>query len=247
MPNDSLKIKYLAPLSYRSVTLGDSLFFRKVNKLASTLAKKNYDSVALAEAKWDLGIFLNKSQLKDSTFFYYNEALNIYSRLNEKSKIGYLLYNIATVQTAIGDFSGAEISNIKALEIFKLLNDLSGLYYCYNSLGNISNSLGEYKRAIDFYEKANGYLTTEPDNSYNHISVINNIGVSNKFLGDFKKAEVNFQKVIDSDSLKIKDPSFYAMALTNLAESKMSINTQEDLTPLFSEALFMQKKQENLH
>ena len=246
LPHDSLKIKYLTPLSYRSITVGDSLFFRKVNKLATTLSKKNHDSVALAEAKWDLGIFLKKTQLKDSTFFYYNEALKIYSNLKNKSKIGYLLYNIGTVQTEIGDFSGAEQTTIKAMEIFKQLNDFIGLYLCYNSLGNISNSLREYKRAIAFYEKANSYLSAEPDNSYNHVSIINNIGISNKFLGDFKKAEANFQKVIDSDSLKIKDPSFYAMALTNLAESKMSLNTQEDLTPLFSEAITIQKKQNNL-
>tara|TARA_R110002051_G_scaffold222630_3_gene286199 strand:- start:2786 stop:4867 length:2082 start_codon:yes stop_codon:yes gene_type:complete len=246
LPHDSLKIKYLTPLSYRCISIGDSLFFRKVNTLTSTIAKKNYDSVAFAEAKWDLGIFLDKTQLKDSTYFYYNEALKIYSSLNNKSKIGYLLYNIGTVQTEIGDFLGAELTTIKALEIFKKLNDLKGLHYCYNSLGSISNSLGEYERAIDFYEKANSYLTIEPDNSYNHFSVINNIGVSNKFLGDFKKAEANFQKVIDSDSLKLKDPSFYAMALTNLAETKMSMNSQEDLSPLFSEAIAIQKNQNNL-
>ena len=246
LPNDSAKINFLTPLSYRSLTVGDSLFFRDVNNLASALAKKNQDSVALAEAKWDLGIFLNKTQLKDSTYFYYNEALNIYSNLNNQSKIGYLLYSIGTVQTEIGDFLGAELTTIKGLEIFKALNDLKGLYYCYNSLGSISNSLGEYTRAIEFYERANTYLTDEPTNSYNHISIINNIGVSNKFLGDFEKAALNFQKVIAADSLKIKDPSFYAKALNNLAESKIKLNTQDDLSPLFLEAISLQKNQDNL-
>ena len=122
LSHDSLKIKYLSPLSYTSITVGDSLFFRKVNNQTIALSKKIKDSVALAEAKWDLGIFLNDTQLKDSTYFYYNEALTIYSNLKNKSKIAYLLYSIGTVQTAIGDYSGAELNTVKAMEIFKPLN-----------------------------------------------------------------------------------------------------------------------------
>tara|TARA_R110000868_G_scaffold4211_15_gene26769 strand:+ start:4379 stop:6463 length:2085 start_codon:yes stop_codon:yes gene_type:complete len=246
LSHDSLKIKYLSPLSYTSITVGDSLFFRKVNNQTIALSKKIKDSVALAEAKWDLGIFLNDTQLKDSTYFYYNEALTIYSNLKNKSKIAYLLYSIGTVQTAIGDYSGAELNTVKAMEIFKPLDNNKGLHSCYNSLGNISNSLGEFKRAIEFYEKANSYLDTTKTNSYNHISIMNNIGVSHNFLGDFKKAERNFQKVIDSDSLKLKQPSFYAKALTNLADTKTSLKSEEDLKPLFLEAIAVQKNLNNL-
>ena len=217
-----------------------------MNHQTSTLATKLNDSAALAEAKWDLGIFLKDTGLKDSTYFYYNQALAIYSKLKNESKTAYLLRSIATTQTALGDYSGAELNIVKALEIFKTLKDNEGLYLGYNSLGNISNSMNEYQRAIEFYNNASEYLDSITSTESNRVSIINNIGVSYNYLENFEKAEQNFIEVVNSDSLKYKNPSFYAKALTNLANTKSELKRKEDLTPLFSEAIEIQHEENNM-
>ncbi len=246
LEQDSLKMKYFSDLSYKSISIGDSLFFRKVNLQTQKLATILNDSSALAEAYWDLGIYFNKANLKDSAFYYYNNALTTYSKKNVRSKIADLRYAIATVQTAVGDFSSAEQNTIKALELYKALNNNIGLYLGYNSLGNISNSVGEYNRAIEFYNTAKTYLNEVENSESDKISITNNIGVSYNFLKNFEKAEQNFMEVVNSDSLKYNDPRFYAKALTNLANTKSELKRQEDLTPLFREAIEIQHKENNV-
>ncbi|SMC50535.1 tetratricopeptide repeat-containing sensor histidine kinase [Cellulophaga tyrosinoxydans] len=245
LEQDSLRMKYFSDLSYKSISIGDSLFFRKVNLQTQKLASVLKDSSALAEAQWDLAIYFNQSNLKDSAYYYYNNALTIHSKLNNPNKIANLLYAIATVQTAVGDFSSAEQNTIKSLELYKALNNYNGLYLAYNSLGNISNSVGEYNRAIEFYNTAKTYLDEVENSESDKISITNNIGVSYNYLENYESAERNFQMVVNADSLKFKNPDFYAKALTNLATCKMSLNSSENIEPLFAEAIQIQQNENN--
>ena len=49
-----------------------------------------------------------------------------------------MLYQMAIIQNEIKDYTGAEISVVNAIEIFKELNDNDRLYECYNLLAIIS-------------------------------------------------------------------------------------------------------------
>jgi signal transduction histidine kinase len=245
LPDDSIKMNYLSQLSYNSTSIDDSLFFRDINQQTFILATQLKDSITLADSKWDLGIYFNDINQKDSTYYYYNQALTIYTKLNKPEKVARLLYNIGAIQREIGDYSGAEASSIKSIEIFKDLDDKKWLAMSYNSLGAITTSLGNHKQAIDFYHTATNYLENVPNSASFKTEIINNIGVSYRELGNFKKAEENFKKVLATDSLELKEPSFYAKTLTNLANSKLDQESKEDLSPLFLEAISLQKKINN--
>ncbi len=62
--NDSLRAKYFGLLSYQYSNLTDSLKFRQVNKKAIELNKIQKDSIAIANAYWDLASFYERYSYK---------------------------------------------------------------------------------------------------------------------------------------------------------------------------------------
>ncbi|MDP5231058.1 MAG: ATP-binding protein, partial [Cellulophaga sp.] len=244
-PDDSLKMMQLSKLSYYSIDTEDSLFFRTMNNETILLSEKLKDSLALGEASWDLALYFDKINTKDSALFYYNKTIIIFSNLKNQSKVGKLLLSMGITQREIGDYAGAEISTIKAIAIFKALDDKKRLSDGYNSLGAITTSLGNHQRAIEFFEISNTLMQKVSNNGYANTQIINNIGVAYKALGQFKNAEDNFKKVLATDSLKIKEPSFYAKTLTNLANTKLDLKTSENLEPLYQEAILLLKNTNN--
>tara|TARA_R110002012_G_scaffold322096_1_gene555355 strand:+ start:41745 stop:43829 length:2085 start_codon:yes stop_codon:yes gene_type:complete len=245
-PDDSSKMKQLSNISYYSIQTEDSLFFRTMNKEAIQLSEKINDSTALGEAAWDLALYFNTINTKDSVLFYYNKAITLFSALKKQSKVSKLLLNLGITQREVGDYAGAEASTIKAIAIFKALDDKKRLSDAYNSLGAITTSLGNHEQAIEFFEIANTLMQEVSKNNDVNTQIINNIGVAYKALGQFKKAEQNFQKLVDLDSFKIKDPTFYAKILTNLASSKLEQGTSENLSPLYQEAIALQHENNNV-
>jgi len=244
-PDDSSKMKQLSDISYYSLQTKDSLFFRTMNNEAIRLSEKINDSAALGEAAWDLALYFNNINTKDSVLFYYNKTITLFSALKKQSKVGRLLLNLGITQREVGDYAGAEASTIKAIAIFKALDDKKRLSNGYNSLGAITKSLGNHQQAIEFFEIAKTLMQEVSKNEYANTQIINNIAVAYKALGQFKKAEENFQKLVDLDSFKIKDPTFYAKTLTNLASSKLEQKTSENLSPLYQEAIALQHENNN--
>lgn len=243
---DSIRLKHLASLSYNSIQLKDSVFFRTINKETISLAQKQKDSVAMAEAYWDLGIFLDNTKLIDSTYYYYNEALTIYSKLNNQKKMAFLFNSISGIQRKLGDYAGAEQTTIKALEIFKESKNYLGMSNSYNSLGSITHSLGDIEKAVQFYEKASSYLDSMPnDVSYNRIFITNNIGVAYMVLKEYDKSQGNFLEVVKYKNLKSRNPDMYAKALVNFANAKKELHTTEDLSPKYLEAITISKDNNN--
>ncbi|WP_282133550.1 tetratricopeptide repeat-containing sensor histidine kinase [Cellulophaga baltica] len=246
LPTDSIKLKHLAILSFNSVQLKDSVFFRTINKETISLAQKEKDSVAMAEAYWDLGIFLDNTKLIDSTYYYYNEALTIYSKQNNQKKMAFLYNSISTIQRKLGDYAGAEQTTVKALEIFKESKNYFGMSNSYNSLGSITHSLGDIEKAIQYYKIASSYLDSLPtDKSYNQIFITNNIGVSNMLLNQYREAENSFEKVVNFKNLRTINPEFLAKAMVNLANAKKKLFSTEDLEPQYLAAIEITKEYDN--
>ncbi|MFI8606090.1 tetratricopeptide repeat protein [Cellulophaga baltica] len=247
LDTDSIKLKHLASLSYNSIQIKDSVFFRTINKETIELAKKQKDSVAMAEAYWDLGIYLDNTKLIDSTYYYYNEALTIYSKLKNQKKMAFLFNSISYVQRKLGDYTGAEQTTIKALEIFKESKNFLGMSNSYNSLGSITHSLGDIEKAIQYYEHASSYLDSIPeDMSTNRVFITNNIGVSNMLLNQYKEAENSFEKVVNFENLRATNPEFLAKAMVNLANAKKKQFSTEDLEPQYLAAIEITKEYNNI-
>ena len=235
--DDSTKTKHFAKLSLASLRLNDSVLFREINFKALLYSYKTKDSTRLAEAHWDLASFFNKYAIKDSSYYNFNEAQKIYLGLNDNLTQARMLINMGNIQSNIGDYTGSEITIIKAIELLKPLNEHTRLYNCYNILGNNAASIKEHSRAIEYHNKALYYL--EESNEKNVLSkqtTNNNIAVVYQKQGQPKKAITYLKQVISHDSLYDKSPRLYARALNNLAYNKYEINDTRELPNLFFRA-----------
>jgi signal transduction histidine kinase len=235
--NDSVKTKYLSVLSLAYSELPDSLMFKLTNRQTIKLAELVNDSLALAEAHWDLAHFYNHYSIPDSAFYHYSEANKLFGRIGEVFLSGRMLYNLAVIQNEVKDYTGSEINTIKAIELFKPIKKNLHLYYCYTNLGSITKELEEYDRALEYYEEARGYLQkVEDDNIFLH-SLENNVGVVYQEMGQHRRALSYFNRVISDSLLPVKNPRLYARALNNRAYSVHKLNMDTDLTPEFKSAI----------
>ncbi|MFS4468187.1 tetratricopeptide repeat protein [Maribacter sp. 2210JD10-5] len=235
--NDSLKTKYLGRLSLSVLQTKDSLLFRKINQEIIPLAKKERDSIVLAEAYWDLATFFGKYAIKDSTYYSYSEAQKIFEAKKDTFSSGRMLYNMARTQAEIKDYVGSETTTIRAIEKFKLLNKNKKLYDSYNSLGITSNSLGEHERALGYYNEAMYYLEKIGNPKLLVLQNINNVGIVYRDRGEYQKAIAKFEEVTNTDSIKLKYPRLYAKALSSLALCKIRTLDSVGVNSLLEESI----------
>jgi signal transduction histidine kinase len=223
LSNDTLKTGYFAKLSLE-FSDKDSFLFRRVNQKALEFARETKDTIILAEAQWDLAYFYQLQNTPDSAYFYYDRALKLFTALKDDLKAARMLYSLAKIQHDIKDFTGGEITAIKALEIFKKVNDNLYLYRCYNLLGSIAIGLKEYDRALEYFNEALAYLNKQADNNFYNETTQNNIGMVYQEKGQHQNALPYFKAVIDNDSLLEKNPKLYATAFNNYAYSRFKTN-----------------------
>ncbi|MGB5371398.1 MAG: sensor histidine kinase, partial [Flavobacteriaceae bacterium] len=219
--------------------LADSLAFRRTNQITRDLASSLNDSTRLANAHWDLAHFFdyNTVSTKDSAYFHYAVAQEIFKALGNDLNAGKMLYNIASIQNQIKDYTGAEVNTIKAIEILKFLSANELLYDCYNVLAITSKDQKEYDRALDYYKTAESYLEKIDQKKTNLQTLENNIGNVYQELQNHPMAISYYEKVLEKDSVFYKDPQLYARALNNLAYNRMKAGQLEGVETQFRQAL----------
>lgn len=235
--NDSLKSAYFSDLALAYLTLNDSALFRKSNRMALQFSTKIRDSISMANNHWDLASFFSDYAVEDSTYYHYSEAEKIFRSLNDSFYSARMLYNMAIIQSAVKDYIGSEINTIKAIELFKPLNKYDNLYYCYNNLGSLSNALKDYDRALEYYDLAHFYLNKFDPKSELKLSIYNNEGMVYQQMGQYNKASELFKKIIDKDSIYIKNIRFYGTALSNYAYSQSKLAHTTGVIDKFNQAL----------
>ncbi len=239
--NDSLKTIYLSGLSFGYFRLNDSLNFRKANKSILSIAATIPDSNALAEANWDLAVFFNTRNIMDSAYYHFGKAQELFKATGNSAFSGQLLYNMAVVQNDIKDYTGAEITAILAIEVLKPLKETDqALYSCYSTLGVVAKNLKEYDKAIEYHQRALGYLQNSAYKAQLVPSTLNNLGVVYLEKEEYDEAEIYFQKVLDIDSLYTNNTQLYAKATNNLGLCRLKSNPDSDPSGLFERAIKIQ-------
>lgn len=247
--NDSLKPRYYSLLSLAYLSLEDSLLFRKTNRLSIVQAKKVNDSITHAEAHWDLGKFYIDNIMPDSAYYNYREAHLLYDTMGDDIYSGRMLYNMASMQVKVKDYTGAEINAFKAIGLFKPLNENRRLYNCYNLLGSISKELNEYERSLEYFSTAEDYLREIEDMDIISISngqLQNNIGNVFKEQNLFKQAIPYYEKALLTDSLKTKRPLSYAKYLDNYAICRLYSGDTIGVKEQLMEALKIRKEKNDV-
>ncbi|TLP81306.1 tetratricopeptide repeat-containing sensor histidine kinase [Maribacter sp. ACAM166] len=245
--SDSLQANYFSVLSENLNFTTDSTLFREINKQAISLNQKRNDSLPIGFAYWDLALFFEKYSVKDSVYYSYSEAQKVFETIEEKQLSGRMFLQMARIQISIKDNVGSQATTTRAIENFKLLNDNRYLSESYNNLGIASGILGEVEKSLSYYNEALYYLKQEePYNYIKEAKIVNNIGVVYQQNNLYEKAIDNYDKVLNIDNLIEKNPVLYALALSNLASSKLYLKDTLDVNNLFIKAIEIKDKENQI-
>jgi len=220
---DSLKQQLIFDISYRYYLKNDSLHFRYWNNLSNSIARKNNDSSKIAESHWDLGNFYNKNSIPDSAYYHFNKALLTYKDIGDEYYSARMLLNMALVQESVKDFTGSEVTAIKALKIFDERKKHKQLYLTYNLLGVAYNGMDDPQNSLKFHQKALQEAVTVKDSTLISVT-FNNIGVMEQDNKNYPSSIRSFQKALEFDSLLNKRASSYASSLDNMAYSYFKLD-----------------------
>lgn len=240
LENDSLKTKVYSKLSLAYLMLNDSSNFRKTNSKTTELAIAVRDSLSLAEANWDLAEFYKMKAVSDSAYYHYSKAQEIFQFLERNSESATMLNNMAIVQAGIKDYTGSEITTIKAIEISQPLNDYQQLFNSYNNLGSVTKELKEYERALEYYNEALGFQKRLKEKNNLDLDIKNNIGVVYQEQGNFEESIPYFSQVLTDKALINTNPNLYALTLNNLAYSKSKLDEKSNYATQFKKAIQIQ-------
>jgi signal transduction histidine kinase len=207
--------------------------YRELNYSNLKLANKLKDTLALAYTNNNLGYYYYQDYKTDSAYYYFSKALKLFSHLNLLEQEYKVLKNIADIQETEKDYVGSEENAIKAIKIINILptneTNLDYLWTLNNLIGIISLKLKSYDKAIEYHNKALAFSAKMDYGNTNTLYTTNNLASVYKRKGEIDEAIKLYNKVIDQKSFYFDaDPSFYAIALANLAYSK-SLKEKRDL------------------
>ncbi|MFN3752662.1 ATP-binding protein [Flavobacterium sp.] len=237
--NDSLTREYLNLVVYNYLITKDliklkktsSIYFKKINAVNDTLGFARYYRYK--------GGYFNKTQVWDSSFFYYRKSENLYKKIKDKEGLAKVNLLKAMVQDKLNDHLGCELSVKKAYLFYKNKKENNYEFMmCNIVLGNNYHELKEYDKAIQIMKTAlNLVKRNNIQDKKNNLrgTCLNNIGNSYREQKNYLKAGYYFKLAL-SEEKKPKDPELYGYILNNLGYCYLKTNSNDKLPYIFYKA-----------
>ncbi|AXT52725.1 hypothetical protein D1818_18550 [Aquimarina sp. BL5] len=246
LPVNSLKINSYHEISYTYYSLKEYKTYKNLNYKALEFSLNTLDSLGIAQAYSNLGIYFREKQILDSTYYYFfkaNKMYNSFDRGNRYNSIQYaypqgkILIDLAKLSRKVKDYNKSEAFTIQAIQKFKMSGDMKYIPLSYNNLGIISKQLQKYEDGIKYHKKAMQYARNSlKDTLYRAISY-NNIGTAFKSQKKYNKAIKYYNKALSFTKFLNNRPKRYARYIDNLGYVKFLANKNNDSAfYLFSKA-----------
>jgi signal transduction histidine kinase len=237
--NDSLNRVYHFKVAARYYNINEIEKYKYVTKKIIDASVQKNDSSSLAKAYSFLGDYYSYKFISDSAYSYYLKAEKIYKILHDDIKTAKALLNKGILQYNEGDYSGSEISCIKALKYLRNSNEDLIVYEANNVLGTIYGEINEYDKAIEYHLKA--IKIAENSNIYDGYHAkstsLNNLGYSYKNMNNHYEAIKKFKIALLDKNIFYEKTNLYAALKDNLAYSQFKTGNLKDLPKLFYESL----------
>ena len=248
--NDSLTRNFLLKLSSEYYYLNHLQKSLKISKDIRRYAVESADSNALATSNYYIGDSFEPTR-KDSAYFYYLEAENIYRKLNNLEETGRMKFNKAVLLFFEGNYVESEIEVAGALQLLEDSSDKPLLFSCYNLMGSNFEKLEDYDNAMKYYLKAKDILNAlrqenkSFDRQYNYAAT-SSVNIANIYekTSRYSKSVEELNLVLNDD-LKQNWPSAYAVAVGNLGYTKMKMGQRDGVEELLLEALHMSQRHDS--
>jgi len=235
--NDSIKTKILMELANKYIDIGKESRYVDLNRDIIKLGLENNDSIRLAQAFFNLGLYNYNNNRLDSAYTYYYKADRIYGLLKNTERAGATSLSMSIVQRNVQDYVGSEANAINSLKHYSSIEDYRYMASANSVLGNIAKETGRYSDAIEYHEKSLEFRKKIKNIRYLEVSSLNNIGLVHVKKGEYKAAIEIYEAGLRYDSLFEKRPKTYARLLDNLAYARFLSGEQVDYISLFETPL----------
>ena len=235
--NESIKNQLLKDCIKRTYRAKDWELFHKCRLTHIAFTKKIEDSSALAKTLEYSGSYFRNNHKLDSAYYYYTKSFVIFDALKDSVGAGRVLLNNAIIQKNVSDYIGGEATTFKALGYLQSGDNLRRISSAHNNLGIIYNNLKDIDNSLKYHSKAFELRKQIKGKPLYHLHSLNNIGKALKDNGKYDNAIINFQKVLNYDSLLIKYPKFWATVTDNLGHTYFKNDKTEQGLELMTKAL----------
>jgi signal transduction histidine kinase len=212
----------------------------QTSKKLLLLSIKHKDSALIADESFRVGYYYLLDSKKDSAFFYYQLANNIYNTLNDSIKIGQSLAQMAMIQSDYGDYIDSDKNAINAITYLKK-DDKVYLPAIYNCLAISSKGQFDYAEAVYWYNRAIEILPS----SIEKITCLNNKANSLRYMKEFEKSYVIFENILKDSTIE-NYPKTKARVIDNLAYTKWLAKKKENVLADLEKALEIRLEESDL-
>ncbi len=177
---------------------------------ALILARKNIDSIAVAEIKRHIGVASYFKGKYDVAAKNYYESVVILEKANEKRKLAPVYNELGKLYRKTRDLDKAMENYDKAASIFKQLKDTGGISMILNESGVVYEYKADYKEALNRYNSSLVLAEKKGDSLSVSYSVSNIAGIY-VIEKKYEEAEKNLLRALNIRRF-LKDS--FAIALT---------------------------------
>jgi eukaryotic-like serine/threonine-protein kinase len=182
-----------------------------------------------------IGVSYDQLDKEDEALRYFQQALEVRRKLDDKRGIAVTLDAMAQIQESGGKSAEAQKNYEEALKIRREIGDKNGLGGTLLNLGGFHLDLGHYDQALELFKQA---LQVDRDlgNESSQGLCLNNIGLTYLSKADYEDALTNFQQALDLRR-KSQIPEDTALTLHNLAVTYEDLGQYDKALSNFEGAL----------
>ena len=240
LKNQEDKRDQIFAISITYYGLKDFDSYKKMNDKVLKQSIINKDSLGIAKAYGNIGIFFRTPKIDkiDSAYYYFDKSHQIYSRFSGyEYNHGKVLIDMAQILRKAKDYSESESVTIKAIKKFISAGNERYLPMCYTNLGIVAKFLGRYDEAIQYHKEAIEYSKGTGNEISETLRSYNNIGTVYKSQRKYEEAKEYYEQALTYTDFLDKRPKRHALLLDNLAYVNFLSNDTTKIPDLFYESL----------
>ena len=134
-----------------------------------------------------MGLAHNRLGAWEQALECYDKSLKIAEKLNDKRRIARVLTNIATVDRARGDFTGALVHLEKSLSLLLESGNRPDIALTLGNIGVLHSLVGNYAKALDCLQKSLAFAQESPSQHRIADSLLN-IGTVHYYQANYHEA-----------------------------------------------------------
>ncbi len=187
-----------------------------------------------------MGVAYNNKGFSDSTLFYYNKALALYTEAKDTTHVVIIETNLSLLYKNLGLYERSLEHAFRALTILEHQKPDRTLASCYNTIGAVYAKLKDHTNALLYYRKALA-IRKQIDYTKGIGQSYNNIGEVYISLQQYDSALKNLFRSVDIKK-STGDRNAVGTTLNLIGETYLSQSKTKEAEPYFRESLSIKKE-----